>query len=327
MVECFPTYNLWFDPRSWEHYKLLLMPFKMFKVTDKDRAFFETALDRAAKIKSSSYVFPDALKNKKIGLLFFEPSSRTRWSFEKACLNLGLTYMSSVVDSNTSASKGESPSDTYSLYKSYGFDLIIMRSKAYQKLEDKIEDPKNQHSFINAGFGEDSHPTQALLDVFTWKETAKKVNIKLLIVGDIKHSRVARSHLRLAQIMGYEVALLPFEKFELSESELKEFKPKRVFKNRVEALDWAEVVMCLRAQKERFVGLSGEDYRPEPLKKEELKQSHLIMHPGPFIRDEDLASDLVEDKRSLIFKQVENSVYCRSSLISLALEYESDRIK
>lgn len=303
------------------------MPFKMFKVTDKDRAFFETALDRASKIKSKAYIFPDELKNKKIGLLFFEPSSRTRWSFEKACINLGLTYMSSVVDSNTSASKGETPEDTFSLYKSYGFDLIVMRAKSDQKLESAVQDPLNKHNFINAGFGQDSHPTQAFLDVFTWKEQTKKTNVKLLIMGDLKHSRVAKSHLRLAQILGYEVGLLPFENFELSKNELTELKPKVVFKSREEALDWAEVVMCLRAQKERFKNSSTANYVPAPLKKEELKQSHLIMHPGPFIRDEDLASDLVEDERSLIFRQVENSVYCRSSLISLALEYESDSIK
>lgn len=304
------------------------MPFKLFKATCQNRAFFETALDRASKIKSEAYILPEELKTKKIGLLFFEPSSRTRWSFEKACINLGLTYMSSVVDANTSASKGESAVDTFSLYKNYGFDLIVMRANSDQMLLDSIHDTKNKHSFINAGFGEDSHPTQALLDVFTWSEKIKSLKTKLLIMGDIKHSRVARSHLRLAQILGYQVGLLPYNNFELSKNEEDELKPELIFKDRAQALDWASVVMCLRAQKERFKPSSSSlNYSPEPLKKEELKPSHLVMHPGPFIRDEDLASELVEDEKSLIFKQVANGVHCRSALISLALEYEGDSLR
>jgi aspartate carbamoyltransferase catalytic subunit len=300
------------------------MPVSLFESKDLPQSFWNNVLDRAFSIKNGSFKPSENLKNKKVGMLFFEPSSRTRWSFEKACLDLGVPAMVSVVDGSTSKSKGETALDTLDLYLELGFDLAVVRSGFDQKVKEKLLN--SDLSIVNAGFGSDFHPTQALLDYFTW--TIEKTLIdqpkKILIMGDIAHSRVAKSHLRFSKVMGYEVGLLPFEGLALSDEDLGELKPDAVFSDRLGALEWAEVVMSLRVQKERHINKGLEVFKQFPektcLKASELKKDHIVMHPGPFMRGEDLEESLIKDSRSLIFKQKRNGVYCRAALLSLMLE-------
>lgn len=312
------------DPRLFKIYKLILMSIALQTVQDMNPSFWHKAFERAQFFKSQPYQVSQFFKNSSrklsVGLLFFEPSSRTRWSFQKACMDLDLSVMSSVVDMQTSLAKGEASEDTLELYLNMGFDLLILRSKEEPGFLPLIQDYRQ--NFINAGYGMQAHPTQAFLDCFSWRERLKEESKalkepRLLILGDIKHSRVARSHLRLSQIMGYQVGLLPFEGLSLqAEDEL--LKNAIVFETRSEALSWADIVMPLRAQKERFS--QGQNYQAQPLTQAELKADQLLMHPGPFMRDQDLESGLVKDSRSLIFEQVKNGVYCRAALMSLILE-------
>ncbi len=290
----------------------------LFTVFDQPFEFWEKVIFTAHSIKNGNFKPCKNLENKRIGLLFFEPSSRTRWSFEKACLDLGVPLMTCVVDESTSLIKGETNQDTLDLYIQLGFDLIIMRSGLENVLK-KIA-LESKVSFISAGFGSESHPTQALLDYFTWTTDWSLEVKKVLIMGDLKHSRVARSHIRFAQIFGYEVGLLAAKGYEISKEELFKLGVARVFSNRALAISWADVVMPLRAQKERHKGskLSGLEPFP-PLKSIELSANQAIMHPGPFIRDKDLESSLIKDSRSLIFKQKRNGVYCRAALLSCML--------
>ncbi len=290
----------------------------LFTVFDQPSEFWKKVISTAHSIKKGDFKPSKVLKNKRIGLLFFEPSSRTRWSFEKACLDLGISFMTSVVDESTSLIKGETNEDTLDLYIQLGFDLIVMRWGLENSLKEIAL--KSKVSFINAGFGSQAHPTQALLDYFTWTTDWNLDVKKVLIMGDLKHSRVVRSHIRFAKIFGYEVGLLAFKGYEISKEEVSNLGGARVFSNRALAISWADVVMPLRVQKERHIESGLNDLKAfSPLKSIELSANQAIMHPGPFIRDKDIESSLVKDSRSLIFKQKSNGVYCRAALLSCML--------
>lgn len=292
----------------------------LFTVSDFDSSFYKRLFARALEIESGAYKSPQELQSKSLGLLFFEPSSRTNWSFQKAGLDLGLRVMSTYVDEKTSLSKGESSQDTLELFINMGFDLIVTRSK----FEDQLKDfflKRTDQTFINAGFGSFAHPTQALLDAYTWsKDWSSQEAPKILILGDLKHSRVVRSHLRLASILGYQVGLCPLSGLGLEASEYEEFKPSEVFESREKALDWADIVMPLRAQKERFLSESQKSYVPKPLRADELKERHWLMHPGPITWGEDMENELMRYSKSLISQQQKSGVTCRAALISLLLE-------
>jgi len=293
------------------------MSASLFESKDLSHSLWKKVLDRAVSIKNETYSAPQNLSKFKVGLLFFEPSSRTRWSFEKACLDLSIPSMVSVVDGSTSKSKGETAADTLDLYLELGFDLIVVRSGQDSETLKRLQE--TNVPFINAGFGGDYHPTQALLDYFTWTNEVERNVSKILIMGDVAHSRVAKSHMRFAKIMGYQVGLLPADGLDLTQEEREDLKPEITFSDRKQAIEWAEVVMSLRTQKERHP--EGASFKPfKALSADELNSDHIVMHPGPFMRGEDLEENLVKDPRSLIFKQKRNGVYCRAALISCLLE-------
>jgi len=307
------------DPNHFAFYNLFLMSVSLFESKDLPLSLWKKILDRAHSIKNNTFKPDPKLTSKSVGMLFFEPSSRTRWSFEKACLDLKIPSMVSIVDGSTSKSKGETQIDSLDLYLELGFDLVVVRVGSDQEVLKKLREANLKTSFINAGFGGGYHPTQALLDYFTWTNDTSANVSKILIMGDVAHSRVAKSHLRFSKIMSYQVGLLPAPGLELGEKDCEELKPDVVFTDRAEALKWAEVVMSLRTQKERH----SEETKFttfEALSSKELSSDHIIMHPGPFIRGEDLEEDLIKDSRSLIFKQKRNGVHCRAALISCLLE-------
>ena len=297
------------------------MPILLHKVSDQDKNFFERLLKRAEQIDSGNFTPPLEFRNKSLGMIFFEPSSRTNWSFHKASIDMGLKVMSTYVDSSSSLSKGESLADSLSLFLNLDFDIVVMRSKEDQTLLNLIQSHKSDTHFINAGFGSDAHPTQALLDFYTWsKYTDLTSSPNILIMGDLRHSRVVRSHLRLARILGYNVGLCPLENLSLPEGELEELSPAKVFKSREEAIDWADILMPLRAQKERFQEGGLNHYKAYPLKSEELSKKHWLMHPGPIVWGEDLDPELMQYPKSLISHQQKSGLTCRAALISLMLE-------
>lgn len=260
--------------------------------------------------------FSSELNKFSCGMIFFESSSRTRWSFQKAALDLGLRSYSTVVDQTTSLSKGETVKDSLELFFNLGYDLVVGRTPEVEGIKELIN--KYGVSYVNAGFGSDYHPTQAFLDYFTFRVNAQLNNPKVLIIGDVKHSRVARSHFRFAKIMGYEIAILSPKAFEISDKEASDFGVRK-FSNREEALLWAEVVYLLRNQKERHSKEVTHLDSFKPFSCAELREDQFVMHPGPFIRGEDLEDDVIEDKRSLIFAQKQNGVYCRTAILKALL--------
>ncbi|MCK4518593.1 MAG: aspartate carbamoyltransferase catalytic subunit [Candidatus Omnitrophica bacterium] len=265
-----------------------------------------------------------ALRGKTIASLFFEASTRTRTSFELAAKRLSADVVS-IHSSNSSVLKGETLIDTARNIEAMSVDGIIIRHSsagAPRVLSGKVSVP-----VINAGDGAHEHPTQGLLDIFTIRQKKKKIEgLKVSIVGDILHSRVARSNIWGLSKLGAEVCvcgpatLLPpfIERF-----------PVKVTTSLKEALAGADVVMALRIQlerqKERFFPTLREYSREYGIDKEKIKLAKkdvLIMHPGPVNRGIELSQDVIDGPRSVILEQVTNGVAVRMAVLYLLLQKE-----
>jgi len=263
------------------------------------------------------------LSRRHIALLFYEASTRTRCSFELAAKSLGAST-TLVSTASSSIEKGESLVDTGATLAAMGAECIVIRhpsSGAPHVLARHLDIP-----IINAGDGMHEHPSQALLDAFTILQHRKTLRgLRLLLVGDIFHSRVARSNALLLTRLGARVTfcgpppLLP----EIAET----LAPGvRVVRDFDAALGEADVIMMLRVQKERLAGLelSVDRYiREYQLTSERLAhapRNALVMHPGPMVRGMELTSDVADSARSLVLQQVRNGVAVRRAILLRALQ-------
>lgn len=250
--------------------------------------------------------------------LFFEPSTRTRTSFELAAKRLSTDVINFSVPSS-SVVKGESLIDTGLTIQALGADFIIIRhpsSGAPHMLARQLKG-----SVINAGDGTNEHPTQALLDAFTIKE--KKggfAGLEVAIVGDVLHSRVARSNIYCLTKLGAKVRIIGPQT--LVPTVIPEGV--RVFHNLDEGLVGADVVMMLRLQMERqgkgFFPSTAEYSKYWGLNMEKLrraKKDAIVMHPGPMNRGVEIASDVVDCGQSVIMEQVTNGIAVRMAVIYL----------
>ena len=264
---------------------------------------------------------PSTKNGQTAALLFFEPSTRTRFSFEAACVRAG--YHPMVLDggSGTSLEKGESISDTIFNIEAMRPDFFIIRADGsldLNKIESQLSVP-----VINAGWGFQGHPTQALLDgVSLFEKWETLGNKKILFIGDIKHSRVVASHFELAKILNYQIGICAPKDFlpDMKQSSILNIEIS-IFENLNEGLQWADAVMALRVQKERHDGYAfdSDHYKKtyglntDNLKK--LNPKAWIMHPGPINYGIEMEQDVLSDKRSLVLQQVENGVFLRETLI------------
>ena len=261
------------------------------------------------------------LRGKSIVNLFFEASTRTRTSFELAGKYLGADVVN-ITASASSVTKGESLRDTLYTVEAMGVDVIVMRHSAdgAAQYAAKVAKPV----IVNAGDGAHEHPTQGLLDMFSIKEKKGSLSgLKVAIVGDIMHSRVARSNIWGLQKMGAEVHL----------AGPKTLMPRDIEQagvyvhNRVEdALDGADVVNVLRIQRERqHKGLfpSAREYaRIFGINQTRLnlaKPDALIMHPGPMNRGLEISPDVAYGDQSVIQEQVKNGLAVRMAVLFLVL--------
>jgi aspartate carbamoyltransferase catalytic subunit len=266
------------------------------------------------------------LRGKRVVLLFYEASTRTRVSFELAAKALGAT--TTVVHATASSiEKGESLLDTGYTLRALGADAIVVRhpsSGAPHVLARHIELP-----VINAGDGMHEHPTQALLDAYTILRHKRSLRgLRVAIVGDILHSRVARSNAHLLSKFGAEIVfcgpanLAPEVAGALTNGV-------RVTQSLDEALRGADVVMVLRVQKERLTAeISVDDYiAGYQITAERLrmaKEDAILMHPGPIIRGLELTGDVADGPQSVILEQVANGVPVRMAVLTWILK-ESGR--
>lgn len=270
-------------------------------------------LDLAKEFKNGKNV--DYKGKKVISNLFFEPSTRTHYSFDMAALRLGCRTQNFDAG-NSSLKKGESLYDTVKTFESFGTDAIVIRhvDNEYYKQLEGIKAP-----ILNAGDGTGNHPSQSLLDLLTIREEFGKFEgLKVVIVGDIKHSRVAHTNFKVMKKLGMEVYTsgpLEYKEEGYNYIELEEI------------LDKVDVVMLLRVQHERHESKMKETvdeyHKLHGLNKErveKMKENAIIMHPAPFNRGVEIADDVVECEKSRIFRQVENGVYIRMAMIYMALE-------
>jgi aspartate carbamoyltransferase catalytic subunit len=253
-------------------------------------------------------------------LLFFENSTRTRMSFESACWRVGLGPVLLDTMSGSSLGKGETPEDTIMNVAAMDPKVMIIRCGSGLNLE--AIDAAIQPVIVNAGWGSRAHPSQALLDLYTlWRERELKGH-RLLIVGDILHSRVASSHFEVFQKMGIEVAACGPQIFK-PETPVPGLK---WFDRLSEGLEWCDSVMALRLQLERHTNgmqLDAQEYHEHfGLNEKSLKALNakaLILHPGPVNRGLEIDDSIFQDSRCRIFNQVNNGVYIRTALLKSLL--------
>ena len=262
------------------------------------------------------------LRGKRIALLFYEASTRTRVSFEFAAKLLG-THTSVISATASSIEKGESLVDTGKTLQALGADCIVMRhpsSGAPNVLARNLHVP-----IINAGDGMHEHPSQGLLDAYTILRHKKKLKgLKVAMIGDIQHSRVARSNIHLLSKFGAQVVLCGPLEF-LPEIALTLSPRVRISRRLEEAVGGADVVMMLRVQKERLVGLDidVQRYIAHYQLTTELfslaKKDAIIMHPGPMIRGMEIQSEVADSLQSVVEEQVQNGVYVRMALLAMCM--------
>jgi aspartate carbamoyltransferase catalytic subunit len=263
-----------------------------------------------------------ALRGKTLITLFYEPSTRTRLSFELAAKNLGADA-ASLSATASSVTKGESLIDTVSTLEALGADIIVMRHPNSGAPD--IAAKYVKASIINAGDGWHAHPTQALLDIYTISEHKSTLKgLKAVIIGDILHSRVARSNIWAMTTMGLDVTLcgpptlLPNDMARQNH----QLPPTNIEHNIERALQGANVVMTLRLQLERqksgllpsireYVQL----YQLTEARLKLAKPDALVMHPGPVNEEIEIAPAIVHGPQSVISKQVANGVAVRMALL------------
>ncbi len=252
-----------------------------------------------------------------IANLFFEPSTRTHFSFCSAEMQLGCKVSDFNPDSS-SVTKGETLYDTAKTFEAIGYDALVIRhpqDEYYKELEN-INIP-----IINAGDGKGNHPSQCLLDLLTiYQEFHRFEGLKVLIVGDIAHSRVATSNKIALEKLGALVYFAGPEEWRREEYKYVDFD---------EMIAEADVVMMLRIQKERgasLANMSNEEYLDRyglNLKRYAMrKEEAIIMHPAPVNRGIEIDDSLVEAQKSRIFKQMSNGVLVRKAIIKRAFGYK-----
>ncbi|WP_139365113.1 aspartate carbamoyltransferase catalytic subunit [Litchfieldia alkalitelluris] len=260
-----------------------------------------------------------------IANLFFEPSTRTKFSFEVAERKMGFEVLNFEAETS-SVQKGETLYDTIRTLQAIGAKAVVIRhpqDEYFKELQGKVNIP-----IINAGDGCGHHPTQSLLDLLTIKQQFGRFKgLKIAIVGDIRHSRVARSNAEVLNRLGAEVVFSAPNQWQDSTN------PYGQYVHIDEAIETSDVVMLLRIQHERHneaMGLSKKDYHAlfglTIEREKRMKLGSIIMHPAPFNRDVEIASELVECERSMIFKQMENGVFIRMAVLKRALQVAKEGV-
>jgi len=296
----------------------------LLDLDDVSRTEIDTVLETAESMKevlSREIKQVPALRGKTVVNMFYEESTRTRISFELAARSLSANVINFAARSS-SVEKGESLIDTVRTLQSLGADILVIRHA--QAGAAHLVARHFHGSVINAGDGRHAHPTQALLDLFTIREKLGYLdNLKVAIIGDILHSRVARSNLWGFTKMDAQVTLCaPPTLLGPARFWQATWPGVRITYSLEEALDGADVVMALRLQKERQqAGLlpSLREYsRFFALTEERLAQLSddvLIMHPGPINEGVEIAPEVVTSSRAVIGEQVTNGVAVRMALL------------
>jgi aspartate carbamoyltransferase catalytic subunit len=263
------------------------------------------------------------LRGKSIVNLFFEDSTRTRISFETAAKRLSADVINFSAK-GSSVSKGESLKDTAQTLQAMGADAVVIRHGSSGAAKRLADTQWISATVINAGDGTHEHPTQALLDAYTIKEHLRADSqdlsgVNVVIVGDILHSRVARSNVLLLDRLGAKVTLVaPPTLLPVGVSEW----PVEVSYNLDDVIDKCDVIMMLRIQLERMQDSYfptereyARRYGLNSLRLTKLKSTAIVMHPGPMNRGLEISADSADDLRSVVVDQVKNGVSVRMAVL------------
>ncbi|MEK3788163.1 aspartate carbamoyltransferase catalytic subunit [Paenibacillus sp. FSL K6-1230] len=279
----------------------------------------ESILDRAAYWEGQEQKLVPVLEGKFAANMFFENSTRTRFSFEMAQKRLGAQVLN-FASAASSVEKGESIYDTVRTLESMGIDAGVIRLKpagVLQQLAETVSVP-----LVNAGDGNNEHPTQGLLDLYTMRKAFGELRgLNVAIIGDVLHSRVARSNLWALQKFGAQVRFCAPPNMQAPE-----LAEHAAYVSMEEALR-SDVVMMLRVQLERHAeGMlkSAEHYREQygltAERASRLNRNTVIMHPAPVNRNVEIDSEVVESPQSLIFPQMSNGVPIRMAVMERAMK-------
>jgi aspartate carbamoyltransferase catalytic subunit len=278
-------------------------------------------------VKDRSIKKVPLLRGKTVANLFFEPSTRTRTTFELAAKRLSADVLN-IAMSTSATTKGESLLDTLRNLEAMHVDMFVVRHAQSGAAHFIAQQVAPHVSIINAGDGRHAHPTQAMLDVFTIRRHKPDFgSLTVAIVGDIKHSRVARSQIHaLNTLLTGEVrviapqTLLPAEVESLGV---------RVFHSLDEGLRDADVVIMLRLQRERMEGgnlpSEHEYYQQYGMTLERMqlaKPDAIIMHPGPINRGVEMSSAVADSPSSVILEQVSHGIAIRMAVMSMAMHHD-----
>lgn len=285
----------------------------------------DSILELALEIARNPGAFANRLDRRLLINLFFEPSTRTRLSFEIAAKRLGMQVVNFWSESS-SAVKGETLIDTFHTLTAMGPDVIAIRHSRDGVVESMAAKADTEVHIINAGDGSYQHPTQALVDALTLKLACGDLTpLTITIAGDIAHSRVARSaidifrKLAVAEIrLAGPEDLLPSDKID----------GVKTYTDLDEAVTGADVIMMLRIQRERF-GPSAlpdenayfESWGLTPQRLGLAANNCLVMHPGPVNRGVEIASEVADGDQSLIHEQVRNGVFARMAVLLTLLKH------
>ena len=288
-------------------------------------------LDKAADFKrryaAGERRFRD-LEDKAVALLFYEPSTRTRFSFELAAKRLGAHVLAFSAQAS-SATKGETLSDTLKNLEAMGVDAFVIRH--HDSGAARLAAAATRASVLNAGDGMHEHPTQALLDLMTIREHKKTLaGLKVVYLGDILHSRVARSGIFGLRTMGSKVSvcgpatLIPDAVRSLGV---------KVFNDPLATFKDADAIVALRIQLERqkenlfpSVQEYAKLYCLTPERLRAAKSDCLVLHPGPLNRGVEIADSVADGDHSVILEQVKNGVFVRMAALSLLLNRKPTKV-
>ena len=248
--------------------------------------------------------------------LFFEPSTRTQYSFEMAQKRLGIETVT-FNEATSSVTKGETLYDTVKTFEALGVDGLVVRHPQMDYFKELL--PSLKIPLLNGGDGSGNHPAQSLLDLLTiYQEFGRFDGVKIAIVGDIVNSRVAHTNIKVMERLGMDVHLVAPPEFQESGY---------TWHNLDDVTCEMDIIMLLRVQHERHesgMSLTRDEYHEQygltTGRMARMKDDAIIMHPAPFNRGVEIADEVVECDRSRIFKQMENGVYMRMAIINRSLE-------
>ena len=291
------------------------------------RRRIEDLLDQAATLRErfrGGAAAPPLLDGRTIVNLFFEPSTRTRTSFELAARRLGATVVNFDV-AGSSTSKGESLEDTLATLEAMGADAFVVRHRD-NGTPARLAARARRAAVLNAGDGSHEHPTQGLLDMLTIRDHQGRIEgLRVVICGDIRHSRVARSDVHALAALGATdvrlcgpAALLPAAA---------EFPGCLIGDDFDAALEGAHVVIMLRIQKERIADLAGiggsgyyARYGLSPARLARARRDAIVMHPGPMNRGVEIAPEVADGPQSVVLEQVANGIFVRMAVLAALLQ-------